>query len=91
LHRNGDDIDTAYREFEKARLPRTARCQTRARPWGDLWHTDDPLTLGLRNRFLAMRDPDDYSELDWLYAAARPGTAAPSLTTTAGSAPVTIP
>jgi 2-polyprenyl-6-methoxyphenol hydroxylase-like FAD-dependent oxidoreductase len=91
LHRHGGDIDTAYREFEKVRLPRTARCQTRARPWGDLWHTDDPLTLGLRNRFLAMRDPDDYSELDWLYAAARPGTAAPGLSASAGSTPVTIP
>lgn len=68
LQRNGDDIDTAYRDFEQVRLPRTAQCQTRARPWGDMWHTDDPLTVGLRNRVLAMRDPDDYSELDWLYS-----------------------
>ncbi|MFD2416460.1 FAD-dependent monooxygenase [Amycolatopsis pigmentata] len=70
LELHGNDIDAAYREFERIRLPRTAQCQTRARPWGELWHTDDPLTVGLRNRLLALRKPDDYSELDWLYAAA---------------------
>jgi 3-hydroxybenzoate 6-monooxygenase len=80
LERNGPDIDAAYREFLQARLPRTSRCQTNARPWGELWHTSDPLILGLRNRLLALREPDDYSELDWLYAPARPGTAAPGLT-----------
>jgi salicylate hydroxylase len=91
LQRNGSDIGTAYREFEKVRLPRTAQCQTRARPWGELWHTDDPLTVGLRNRLLAKREPDDYTELDWLYATQAPGTAAPGLTASAGSAPVTVP
>ncbi|MTD55415.1 FAD-dependent monooxygenase [Amycolatopsis pithecellobii] len=85
LAHNGSDIDTAYRDFETVRLPRTAQCQTRARPWGDMWHTDDPLTVGLRNRFLAMRAPDDYSELDWLYAAAPPGAAAAFQMPRAGS------
>jgi 3-hydroxybenzoate 6-monooxygenase len=90
LARNGSDIDTAYREFEQVRLPRTARCQTSARPWGELWHTDDPVTLGLRNRILAMRAPDDYTELDWLYAPASPGTAAPGPTTSADPARATV-
>ncbi|WP_431879690.1 FAD-dependent monooxygenase [Amycolatopsis sacchari] len=85
LARHGADVDTAYREFEAVRLPRTARCQTSARPWGELWHTSDPLTVGLRNRVLAAREPDDYTELDWLYAAAVPGTAAPGLTASAGA------
>jgi salicylate hydroxylase len=90
LHRNGSDIDTAYREFEKARLPRTAQCQSRARPWGELWHIDDPLTVALRNRLLAAREPADYSELDWLYAPAPPGTAAPGLTASADSPPIVV-
>lgn len=90
LAHHGSDVDTAYREFEKTRLPRAARCQTSARPWGDLWHTGDPLTVGLRNRLFAMRRPDDYSELDWLYAPAPPGTAAPGLTA-ADSAQVSVP
>lgn len=75
------DVGTAYREFEQARLPRTARCQTSARSWGELWHTHDPLTITVRNRLFAQRRADDYSEFDWLYAAAEPGTAAPGLTT----------
>jgi salicylate hydroxylase len=79
LGQAGRDADRALREFERARLPRTARCQTSARPWGELWHTGDPLLLALRNRLFAQRATDDYSDLDWLYAAAEPGTAAPDL------------
>ncbi|GJF03494.1 FAD-dependent monooxygenase [Pseudonocardia sp. D17] len=74
------DVDQAYREFEAVRLPRASRCQTTARPWGELWHTDDPLLLAVRNRLFAGRAADDYRELDWLYAPAALGTAAPSLT-----------
>lgn len=77
--RHGSDIDTAFREFEQVRRPRTARCQTSARPWGELWHIDDPLIVGLRNRYFALRAADDYTELDWLYAPAEPGSAAPAL------------
>jgi salicylate hydroxylase len=91
LHSSGSDTDTAYREFEKARLPRTAQCQTIARPWGRLWHLEDPLAVALRDRVLASREPDDYSELDWLYIAAAPGAAAPGLTASADSSPVTVP
>jgi salicylate hydroxylase len=90
LHRAGSDTDTAYREFEKARLPRTAQCQTTARPWGRLWHLEDPLTVALRNRVLAAREPDDYSELDWLYSAAAPSAAAPGLTASADSSPIAV-
>jgi 3-hydroxybenzoate 6-monooxygenase len=90
LERNSTDIDTAYREFQEARLPRTAQCQTNARPWGELWHADDPLTVGLRNRLLSQRTPDDYTELDWLYAPALPGTAAPGLTSSASLSQVIV-
>jgi 3-hydroxybenzoate 6-monooxygenase len=85
LHSEGDrddaavDTASAYREFEAARLPRTARCQTSARPWGELWHTEDPMVLALRDRLFAQRPADDYRELDWLYAPVAEGTAAPAL------------
>ncbi|GEL25197.1 3-hydroxybenzoate 6-hydroxylase [Pseudonocardia sulfidoxydans NBRC 16205] len=74
------DVAQAYREFERVRLPRAARCQTTARPWGELWHTDAPLLLALRDRVLTQRAADDYRELDWLYSPAPVGTAAPALT-----------
>ena len=61
-------IDKALLSFEEQRLPRTARCQLTARPWGRLWHTTDPLMTTLRNRVLRARAHDDYSEVDWLYA-----------------------
>jgi salicylate hydroxylase len=73
------DVARAYQEFEQARLPRTARCQTSARPWGELWHTDVPMVRALRDRLFAQRASDDYDELDWLYSPAPAGTAAPAL------------
>ncbi|MDQ1105637.1 FAD-dependent oxidoreductase [Nocardioides zeae] len=63
----GDDA-AAFQAYEDVRRPIGARCQEAARPWGALWHTEDPTVLGLRNRLLRQRRPDDYSELDWLYA-----------------------
>lgn len=60
---------SAYRRFEENRVQRASRCQTVARPWGDLWHTHDPLLTEVRNRLFAQRAHDDYTELDWLYAA----------------------
>lgn len=76
------DNQLAFKVFEQARFGLTSRCQTVARPWGALWHTDDPITVALRNRVFRMRRDDDYSELDWLYAdrdstSVSPGTSAP--------------
>lgn len=65
-----DDVEKAFAAFQRTRMPRTHRCQTSARPWGELWHTDDPLTVAIRNRYFALRRADDLSELDWLYARA---------------------
>jgi len=68
LARHPDDCRSAFREYESVRLQVASRCQTVARPWGDLWHTDDPTTLALRDRVFRLRCDDDYSDLDWLYA-----------------------
>lgn len=62
-----DDIALAFKSYESARLERTTRCQLVARPWGDLWHTNHPTTVALRNRVFRMRAEDDYSEFDWLF------------------------
>jgi salicylate hydroxylase len=62
------DVDGALEAFQRARRPKAVRCQTSARPWGDLWHTADPLTVAVRDRMFALRAHDDYTELDWLYA-----------------------
>lgn len=64
---SSDDAAVAFKDYEAARMGRATRCQLSARPWGDLWHTDDPTTLALRNRVFRMRAQDDYSELDWLF------------------------
>ena len=61
------DLPAALSSYERLRLARASRCQLSARPWGEVWHTDDPAMLGLRNRVLGSRRPDDYTELDWLY------------------------
>jgi 3-hydroxybenzoate 6-monooxygenase len=60
--------ERALKQYEEQRIARASRCQTVARPWGDLWHTQDPTLLALRNRVFRLRRPDDYTDLDWLYA-----------------------
>jgi 2-polyprenyl-6-methoxyphenol hydroxylase-like FAD-dependent oxidoreductase len=61
------DWDLALRDYQRARVPRTARVQATARSWGDLWHCDG-LTRSIRNALLTDRDPADYRYVDWLYA-----------------------
>lgn len=69
LKRSSDDHRAAFEGYERDRVERASSCQRAARPWGALWHTRDLTTLALRNRYFRMRPADDYSELDWLYAA----------------------
>lgn len=76
LDANADSMSEALLAYQNVRMPRATRCQTSARRWGELWHTGDPVTVGLRDRFLRMRRFDDYSEVDWLYADSRPGAGA---------------
>lgn len=68
LERHPHDRALAFEVYEQVRRPVASRCQSIARPWGALWHTEDPMLLALRNRVFRMRDADDYSDLDWLYA-----------------------
>ncbi len=68
LAHHPDHPRRAFMDYEGARLEIASRCQSVARPWGDLWHTADATTLALRNRVFRLRASDDYSDLDWLYA-----------------------
>jgi len=61
------DWDTALLGYQDLRTARTARVQTTARAWGELWHCDG-LTRSIRNALLADRSPTDYRHVDWLYA-----------------------
>lgn len=67
LTANGGDVDKSLAAYQSRRLSQTSRCQLTARPWGEVWHTGDPVTRALRDRLLRSRRDDDYSELDWLY------------------------
>lgn len=65
---NLDDIAGALAAFDAERVPHTTQCQRVARPWGESWHTADPALVAYRNRYLRARRPDDFSDVEWLYA-----------------------
>jgi 2-polyprenyl-6-methoxyphenol hydroxylase-like FAD-dependent oxidoreductase len=67
LSAEGDlDWSQALAAYQQIRTPRTARVQTTARIWGDIWHVDGLARL-LRNAVFQDRDPADYRHMDWLY------------------------
>ncbi|MFB4279855.1 FAD-dependent oxidoreductase [Nonomuraea sp. MTCD27] len=61
------DLAGALKSYEAERTVRTARVQDTARIWGDMWHVDGVGRL-LRNELFRVRDPRDYTYVDWLYA-----------------------
>ncbi|PXY26811.1 3-hydroxybenzoate 6-hydroxylase [Prauserella coralliicola] len=56
----------ALEAYQRTRTARTARVQSSARVWGEIWHCDG-LTRTLRNALLTDRRLDDYQYVDWLY------------------------
>ena len=65
------DRIAAFEAYQRERAPRTARVQTMARAWGDLWHVHEH-ELPARNAMLQARAPNDYADADWLYAYRAP-------------------
>lgn len=63
----GPDWDRALQGYQQLRTVRTAEVQRRARIWGQIWHVDG-LARTLRNELFIRRDPDDFRDIDWLYA-----------------------
>lgn len=60
----GDDLETAFKEYEKERIPRTAYVQTSARKWGEIIHAEDPVMILLRNTILENRTSQDFKFVD---------------------------
>ncbi len=61
------DWPAALREYGAVCTERTARVQSTARTWGDIWHVDG-LARQLRNALFRDRDPADHTYIDWLYS-----------------------
>jgi salicylate hydroxylase len=62
------DWDRALAAYQEIRVPRTARVQTTARLWGDIWHVDGVARV-LRNELFRTRDMASYTYVDWLYGS----------------------
>jgi 3-hydroxybenzoate 6-monooxygenase len=60
------DWPAVLRHYVAVSAERTARVQSTARTWGDLWHVDG-LARQLRNELFRDRDIADYKHVDWLY------------------------
>ncbi|ROO84300.1 salicylate hydroxylase [Actinocorallia herbida] len=60
------ETDEALLAYQAERTVRTARVQTTARLWGDIWHVDGVGRV-LRNELFLKRDLDDPVYVDWLY------------------------
>jgi salicylate hydroxylase len=64
---NGEDFETAFREYQALRYLRTARVQLTARFFGDIYHAGGA-TADLRNALFATRDASKPGEaMAWLY------------------------
>lgn len=62
-----DGLPSALVAYQEARIEQASRVQRNARLWGDIWHTNDPLAVTLRDALFSSRSPDDYRFTDWLY------------------------
>jgi 3-hydroxybenzoate 6-monooxygenase len=62
----GRGVVDAFEDYQRRRIPATARVQRNARLWGDLWHADGLLQL-MRDIYLRERDPDDHRHVVNLY------------------------
>jgi salicylate hydroxylase len=64
---NGDDFETAFKEYQGLRYLRTARVQLTARMFGDIYHAAGA-TADLRNAMLGAIDQTKPGEgMAWLY------------------------
>ncbi len=64
---NGDDFETAFREYQQLRYLRTARVQLTARMFGDIYHAAGA-TADLRDAMFATQDTTKPGEaMAWLY------------------------
>ena len=62
-----DDVEAAFRGYQRERLPRTAQVQTWARRMAEIVHLDGVSEM-LRDELLRQRSADDFAYFDWLYS-----------------------
>ncbi|MFE9328848.1 FAD-dependent monooxygenase [Nocardia sp. NPDC052278] len=67
IQTHGMDFTSAFKAHESSRLPRATAMQTYSRFWGELSHVGGPAKV-IRDAYLRLREPDDMTYLDWLYA-----------------------
>jgi 2-polyprenyl-6-methoxyphenol hydroxylase-like FAD-dependent oxidoreductase len=67
LQEHGHNVDQAFHDYQQQRIPHTSNVQLKARTWGDILHTDDDISVLLRNTIFAKKSPNDFSYVDWLY------------------------
>ena len=54
------DVIQVLESYRSQRAPRTARIQTTARTWGEVWHVEG-VARTLRNELMTQRDTDSYA------------------------------
>lgn len=64
--REHDDPGAALLDYERERIPRSAKVVLNARRMGDACHIDG-IGVELRNAAFARHAPDDFTPFDWLY------------------------
>jgi salicylate hydroxylase len=62
------DVPAGLTGYVEARRDRTARVQSAARDWGEIWHVDGVSRL-LRNELMRALDPAEHGPryVDWLF------------------------
>lgn len=63
----GEDFENAFLTYQKERIPRANKIQTRSRTWGEMLHATDPTLILLRNTLFEQREAKDYEFIEWLY------------------------
>jgi salicylate hydroxylase len=68
LDRHDGDCASAFARFQYSRVLRATRVQLTARFFEHFWHPSG-VAAELRDGYLARHSPDNYDEMEWLYAA----------------------
>lgn len=68
LKEHNGNYNKAFLAYQEERIPRTAKVQTNARTWGEIIHSENPVTTLLRNTIMESRTSNDFTFVDPLYA-----------------------
>ncbi|GAA3312548.1 hypothetical protein GCM10020331_000550 [Ectobacillus funiculus] len=64
----GENFEQAFLAYQEERIPRTAKVQRSARAWGEIIHTEDPVSIfTARYSSRAKKEAKEFEMIDWLY------------------------